>query len=101
MRASPMYKLNGIKRILSHSWEVANIPGKCFISWVYYLIISIYLNFDFPLDTNVDGPLMRPLSNYLSINAGLENLTDQRYRPYSSGLVAPGRNLIVSVRATF
>lgn len=41
------------------------------------------------------------LLNYLSLNAGLENLTDQRYRPYSSGLVAPGRNLIVSVRATF
>lgn len=41
------------------------------------------------------------LLNYLSLNAGLENLTDQRYRPYSSGLVAPGRNMIVSVRATF
>ncbi len=41
------------------------------------------------------------LLDYLSINAGLENLTDQRYRPYSSGLVAPGRNLILSVRARF
>ena len=39
--------------------------------------------------------------DYLSINAGLENLTDQRYRPYSSGLVGPGRNLILSVRARF
>ncbi len=33
---------------------------------------------------------MYQLSEYLSISGGLENLTDQRYRPYSSGLVAPG-----------
>ncbi len=27
-----------------------------------------------------------------------ENMTNQRYRPYSSGVVAPGSNLVVSVR---
>lgn len=37
----------------------------------------------------------------LAISAGIENLTDQRYRPYSSGLVAPGRNFILSLRANF
>jgi len=37
----------------------------------------------------------------LSVSAGLENITDQRYRPYSSGLVASGRNLILSLRANF
>ena len=36
-----------------------------------------------------------------SVSAGIENLTDQRYRPYSSGLVAPGRNFIISLRANF
>ncbi|MBD3723274.1 MAG: TonB-dependent receptor [Flavobacteriaceae bacterium] len=36
-----------------------------------------------------------------NVTAGLENITDQRYRPYSSGLVAPGRNFIVGVRAKF
>lgn len=34
----------------------------------------------------------------LSVDMGLENLLDKRYRPYSSGITAPGRNLIVSVR---
>lgn len=29
--------------------------------------------------------------------AGLENITDRRYRPYSSGIVAPGRNLVIAV----
>lgn len=33
----------------------------------------------------------------LTINAGLENLTDRRYRTYSSGISAPGLNFIASV----
>jgi len=36
-----------------------------------------------------------------TVTAGIENLTDQRYRPYSSGLVAPGRNFMISLRADF
>lgn len=37
----------------------------------------------------------------LSIMAGVENITDQLYRPYSSGLNAPGRNFIFSLRGNF
>jgi hemoglobin/transferrin/lactoferrin receptor protein len=37
----------------------------------------------------------------LSISAGWENITNQRYRPYSSGLVAAGSNIILSLRAAF
>jgi hemoglobin/transferrin/lactoferrin receptor protein len=37
----------------------------------------------------------------LSVSAGVENITDQRYRPYSSGLVAAGRNFVLSLRANF
>jgi hemoglobin/transferrin/lactoferrin receptor protein len=29
---------------------------------------------------------------------GVENITDQRYRPYSSGISAAGRNFIGSLR---
>ncbi len=32
-------------------------------------------------------------------SAGLENITDQRYRPYSSGICGAGRNLMISIRA--
>lgn len=39
------------------------------------------------------------ISPAVTINAGLENITGQRYRPYSSGIVAAGTNLIVSLRA--
>lgn len=41
------------------------------------------------------------ISPVLQISAGLENITDQRYLPYSSGIVAPGRNLILALRARF
>jgi len=35
------------------------------------------------------------------VTAGIENLTDQRYRPYSSGISAPGRNVVVALRYAF
>ena len=35
------------------------------------------------------------------LQVALENITDQRYRTYSSGIAAPGRNLILSLRQTF
>lgn len=37
----------------------------------------------------------------LSFTANIENITDQRYRPYSSGLVAAGINFIAGVRVSF
>lgn len=41
------------------------------------------------------------IGNHLSATLGVENLTDQRYRPYSSGLTAPGRNFVLAIGANF
>jgi len=38
------------------------------------------------------------LNKSTSVSASLENITDQRYRPYSSGISASGRNLIVALK---
>ncbi|WP_431133387.1 TonB-dependent receptor [Psychroserpens mesophilus] len=38
------------------------------------------------------------VSKAVTITAALENITDQRYLTYSSGITAPGRNLIVSLK---
>ncbi len=35
------------------------------------------------------------------LTAGLENITDQRYRPYSSGISGPGINLVLGLTARF
>ena len=37
------------------------------------------------------------LARGLSLNATLENITDRRYRPYSCGISAPGRNVTMSL----
>ena len=41
------------------------------------------------------------LNQTASISAGVENLTDQRYRPYSSGISAAGRNVVLALLAQF
>lgn len=41
------------------------------------------------------------LTEKLSLSGGLENITDQRYRPYSSGISGAGRNFILAIMAQF
>lgn len=38
------------------------------------------------------------VSSTFSMQLGWENITNQRYRPYSSGIVAPGSQIIISAR---
>jgi len=38
------------------------------------------------------------ISGTASLSTGCENILDHRYRPYSWGIVAPGRNFILSLR---
>lgn len=40
-------------------------------------------------------------NQYVSIMLGVENISDRLYRPYSSGINAPGRNFIASLRTRF
>ncbi len=44
---------------------------------------------------------MYQLNDQFMVSGGIENITDRRYRPYSSGLVAPGRNLIFALQMKF
>ncbi|HRZ77697.1 MAG TPA: TonB-dependent receptor [Bacteroidales bacterium] len=44
---------------------------------------------------------MVQLNETFSLSGGMENLTDQRYRPYSSGISGAGRNFILSLKADF
>jgi len=37
------------------------------------------------------------LSDSMNLTASIENITNQRYRPYSSGISAPGTNWILSL----
>ncbi len=41
------------------------------------------------------------VTDLFHLSAGIENLTDQRYRPYSSGISAAGRNFILAATVHF
>ncbi len=41
------------------------------------------------------------LGKHLRLSAGVENILDRHYRPYSSGISAPGRNFILSLQGQF
>ncbi|PWH84571.1 TonB-dependent receptor [Algibacter marinivivus] len=38
------------------------------------------------------------VNSSITLNASLENITDQRYKTYSSGIAAAGRNLVLSLK---
>ena len=38
---------------------------------------------------------------FVQLNFGVENILDNRYKTYSSGLVAPGRNWLIGLRGYF
>lgn len=40
-------------------------------------------------------------SQYIALTFGVENISNRMYRPYSSGINAPGRNYIMSMRGRF
>ncbi len=40
-------------------------------------------------------------NKHLTLDAGVENMFDKRYRPYSSGITAPGRNIFGTLRVKF
>ncbi len=40
-------------------------------------------------------------NKHLSMNAGIENITNQLYRTFGSGISASGFNFLISVKATF
>ncbi len=41
------------------------------------------------------------INRNLSVNAGVENITNQLYRPFASGISAPGFNFISSIKLSF
>ena len=41
------------------------------------------------------------INKAISINVGVENITDQLYRPYASGISAPGLNFISALKVKF
>ena len=60
------------------------IPGVGTLAWTTYNFYSSY-----------------KLSESITFNFAVENILDVHYRPFSSGVSAPGRNFIFSLRGSF
>ncbi|MFC2102532.1 TonB-dependent receptor plug domain-containing protein, partial [Bacteroidota bacterium] len=41
------------------------------------------------------------ITKFLNLEGGMENILDQNYRKFASGISSPGRNVIVALRASF
>ena len=54
-----------------------------------------------PAWSTVDFHIEAQLNKKLRLQGGVENIADLHYRPFSSGVSAPGRNFIVSLRGSF
>ncbi len=46
----------------------------------------------------LNAKLMYFVNAHVSLSAGIENITDKLYRPFASGISAPGRNFIIALR---
>ncbi len=81
-------KYNGWKRIEdfdldgSDNAELATVNGTP--AW---MTLNVYSQFR--------------ITDFLSLNISIENIADVQYRPFSSGVSAPGRNLILGIRGSF
>ncbi|MDX1636678.1 MAG: TonB-dependent receptor [Balneolaceae bacterium] len=59
----------------------------------------LYTEHGSPAWATVNAKASYQLNETIRVNAGIENIMDKHYRPYSSGISAPGRNVMVALRA--
>jgi hemoglobin/transferrin/lactoferrin receptor protein len=81
---------------LSHSDLALSEKGK---TEIYAL--DAHGNTYAPAWYTLNFKFLMKLSARWTLSGGLENITDQRYRPYSSGISGPGRNLIIAAKFDF
>jgi len=98
-QTSVAYKRNDLKVILTQQYNGAKTLEQLAPSEQNKP--HIYTPNGSPAWTTTSINAQYQISKILIINGGIENIFDVHYRPYSSGISAPGRNFIISVKANF
>jgi hemoglobin/transferrin/lactoferrin receptor protein len=62
---------------------------------------QLYSAYGSPAWYTLNLRLRYQIKTNLSLNSALENILDHHYRTYSSGISAPGRNFVISLKANF
>ncbi len=79
-----IYRYNGFKSIDDFGGSVDNPDLATPIGSLAWSTLNFYGSYHINPD--------------LSLSLSLENLTDKHYRPFASGISAPGRNVVISIR---
>jgi len=96
-KSSVIYRKNNLRTefyiVYNGNKNASDIPNSEFIDKPY-----LYTSTGSPgwYTLNLIGSYQA--SDHIEISGGIENIMDQHYRPYTSGISAPGRNLIISIR---
>lgn len=86
MRVEAFTKFNGKKDMADFSPSERNKP-------------HLYTSEGSPAWATLNVKASYQLNEEVMVNAGVENILDKHYRPYSSGISAAGRNVSVALRA--
>lgn len=98
-QTSIAYKLNNLNLLLTQQYNGAKTYDQLASSEQNKP--HIYTPDGSPSWTTTSLNAQYKINYVLTINGSIENIFDVHYRPYSSGISAPGRNFIISLKANF
>ena len=108
----PLDHIPPVFGMTSFNLEVKKFKGSFYLDYNGWKRIEDYspsgedneayaTEYGMPAWYTVNLKLSYQFNRYLNVEAGCENILDQNYRKFASGISSPGRNFIVALRGTF
>jgi hemoglobin/transferrin/lactoferrin receptor protein len=106
----PLDHIPPVFGMTSFRLEVKKFKGDFYVMYNGWKRISQYSNsgedneqyatvFGMPSWYTLNLKLSYQIERHINIELGMENILDENYRKFSSGISSPGRNFIVALRA--
>jgi len=110
--ALPLDHIPPVFGMTSFRLELKKFKGDFYVVYNGWKRISQYSNsgedneqyatqYGMPSWYTLNLKLSYQIIRYLNVELGMENILDENYRKFASGISSPGRNVIVALRATF
>lgn len=108
----PLDHIPPVFGMTSFNLEVKKFRGSFYLNYNGWKRIADYspsgednqtyaTQYGMPAWYTVNLKLSYQLNRFLNVEAGCENILDQNYRKFASGINSPGRNFIVALRGNF
>ncbi len=106
----PLDHIAPVYGMTSFRLELSKFKGNFYVMYIGWKRISQYSNsgedneayatpVGMPSWYTLNLKLSYQVVRYLNIELGMENILDENYRKFASGISSPGRNLIIALRA--